>query len=134
VLFEWYSYLQTDNLNELLDIDLSWQDDYWNGNREGAAAHNSSQVSVSLHQSKQELEDRIQHMSMELPSRNDCALESSQNSFSLLDKTDTAGLCGLLMFYSGSQKLKISLVSGFCKFYGIPNRKFIKNWICFICR
>jgi kinesin family protein 14 len=91
---EWLCHLRdyesTDNLNELLDIDLSWQDDYWNGNREGAAAHNSSQVSVSLHQSKQELEDRIQHMSMELPSRNDCALESSQNSFSLLDKTDTA--------------------------------------------
>lgn len=83
VLFEWYSHLQTDNLNELLDIDLSWQ------------------VSLSLNQSKQELEDSIQHVSMELSSRNDCALESSQNSFSLLDNTDT-GLCELLMFCSGS--------------------------------
>jgi hypothetical protein len=100
VLFEWYSQLQTDNLNELLNIDLSWQDDYWNGNSEGA--HNSSQVSVSLNQSKQELEDSIQHLSMELSSSNDCALESSQNSFSLLDNTGTAGLCGLLLFYSGS--------------------------------
>ena len=101
MLFEWYFHLQNDNLNELLDIDLSWQDDYWNGNREGPAAHNSSQVSVSLYQSKQELEDSIQHMSMELPSCNDCTLESSQNSFSLSDNTDTAGLYGL-MFCSGS--------------------------------
>lgn len=97
VLFEWYSHLQTDNLNELLDIDLSWR----NGNGEGAAAHNSSQVSVSSKQSKQKLEDSIQQLSMELSSCNDCALESSQNSFSLLDNTNTAGLCGL-MFCSGS--------------------------------
>lgn len=102
VLFEWYSHLQTDNLNELLDIDLSWQDDYWNGNSEGAAAHNSSQVSISSNQSKQELEDSIQHLSMELSSRNDCALESSQNSFSSSDNTNTAGPCGLLIFCSGS--------------------------------
>jgi len=84
-------------LNELLDIDLSWQDDYWNGNSEGAAAHNSSQVSVSLNQSKQELDDSIQHLSMDLSPCNDCALESSQNSSSLSDNTGTAGLCGLFV-------------------------------------
>jgi len=93
--------LQTDNLNELLDIDLSWQDDCWNGNSEGAAAHNCSQVSVSLNQSKQEFEDSIQHLSMEL-SCNDCAFKSSQNCFSLSDNTGTAGLCALLTFCSGS--------------------------------
>jgi hypothetical protein len=102
VLFEWYSHLQTDNLNKLLDTDLSWQDESGNGNSEGAASHNSSQVSVSLDQSKQELEDSIQRLSMELSSRNNCALESSQNSSSLSENTSTAGLCGLLMFSSGS--------------------------------
>lgn len=102
VLFEWYSHLQTDNFNELLDIDLSWQDDYWNGNSESAAVHDSSQVSVSLHQVKQKLSDSIQHMSMKLSSRNDCALESSQNSVPLSDNTGTAGLCGFLLFCSGS--------------------------------
>jgi hypothetical protein len=102
VLFEWYSHLQTDNLNELLDINLSWQDDYWNGNSEGAAAQNGSQVSVSLNQNKQQLQDSIQHLSLDLSSCNDCALESSQNSFSLSDNTSTAGLCGLLLLCSGS--------------------------------
>jgi hypothetical protein len=102
LLFELYSYLQPDNLNELLDIDLSWQDDYWNGNSEGATAHNSSQMSVSLNQSKQELDDSIQHLSMDLSSCNDCASESSQNSFSLSENTGTVGLCGLLLFCSGS--------------------------------
>ena len=110
VLFELYSHLQTDNLNELLDIDLSWQDDYWNGNSEGAAAHNSSPVSVSLNQSKQELDDSIQHLSMDLSSRGDCALESSQNSFSLSDNTGTAGLCGLLVL---QWVLKIKKFTGF---------------------
>jgi hypothetical protein len=102
VLFEWYYHLQTDNLNELLDIDLSWQGDYRNGNSEGAASHNSSPVSVSLNQSKQELSDGIQHLSMEISSHDDCALESSQNGFSLSENTRTAGLCGFLLFCSGS--------------------------------
>ena len=102
VLFEWYSHLQTDNFNELLDIDLSWQDDYWNGNSESAAVHDSSQVSVSLHQVTQKLGDSIQDMSMKLSSRNDCALERSQNSVPFSDNTSTAGLCGFLLFCSGS--------------------------------
>jgi hypothetical protein len=102
ILSEWYYHLQTDNLKELLDINLSWQDDYKNGNSEEAASHNSSPVSVSLNQSKQELGDSIQHLSMELSSCDDCALECSQNSSSLSANTSTGGLCGFLLLCSSS--------------------------------
>lgn len=123
--------MQTDNLKELLDIDVSWQDDYWNRNSEGAAVHNSSRMSVNIHKIKQELNDSIQHLSMELSSCNDSALESSRNSFSVSDNTNTAGLCGLLLFCS---VLKIKKSTDFYQFYGIPNRTCFKNLICFIFR
>jgi hypothetical protein len=93
--------LQNDSLKELLNIDLSWEMDDWKGNNEDADVHDSSQISVDMHQIKQQLNDSIQHLSMEFSSCNDSALEGSHNSCSVLDTTSTAGLYWFLLSHIG---------------------------------
>jgi hypothetical protein len=84
-------------LKKLLDIDLPWEADDWKRN-EDADVHNSSRISVNMHQIKQQLNDSLQHLSVEFSSCNDSALKSLQNCSSLSDTTSTAGLRKFLLF------------------------------------